>query len=633
MTDTKISLEDACRRLKENDSTLTILDLSGTTIGDAGCMALGFALKNNEFIKELNLANTGIGPNGSAKLATTLKHNTLERLYLMGNVVGDKGAESFAGALKLNGSLRVLNLARNCIGDIGCSALAEALMENAALFKLYLYENTVSNTGASALAELILHNTTLQELFVWDNRIGTEGLDELEHAFHSVRKAGSSCIQLRTHWKSSNTLNRPQQAQAKPKMKTVDGDIVARLKVRASQLEASNDRGQERPIEIEKEEQAPDSGLSSTAAASPSSSNVFAKFRAEAPSLDIKNHAVSIKQPDAASQNILARLKAQATSLETPNVTVQEQPTVGIKQGEEASDDEPPSSKSPLPVTRNSFADLRAKAQSLESKTSTVPIKRPEASREYIRIQQRAKVHDTERNDSTSQTKPVAPADAMESEVGATNAPAATAKLENLQLGMLSIESEQDAVNDQGESFDFAGLRAKALGRQQDSTRIDTNELRSRAAKVEVNLAAASPKRPSHTVNKKELQSKALAVEKNLTEQSITESATNGSFSYKDLQAKAQSFSKSVAAKDVSRTSLTKQADKVDVCIQQACPRVPMNDSQPMPLLRPLAETAGSSSQGAAVSLDNCVLNQQNDKSFTFSQLLAKAAALEAKPR
>ena len=558
MTETKLSLEDSCRRLKENDCSLTTLDLSGIVLGDAGCMALAFALKSNEFLKELNLANTGIGPSGATKLAAAFKSNyTIERLYLMGNSVGDKGAESIAGALKTNGSLRLLNLARNLIGDIGSAALAEALEENTALYKLYLYENNIGNHGAAALAETILHNRNLQELFLWENKIGSDGLDELERAFTSVQKdgTGTSCIQLRTQWKLNVKPSQPSQAQAKPKMKTVDGDIVARLKSRAIQLEVQDDAA---PA-LNDEKQLYDCREKSVLPAQ--SFNSFAQLRAKAQSLEVERQSISPKKPE--------------------------------------------------PNRQSAFALLRAKAQELEQKSGGLIVDAPSSQQaQSSKVLRTLKAEDKKITD-------VAPFTAQSS-------PKITETMHN---------DEAD-----GKTFSFADLRAKAkaLEMQQAATRtgkpsiINTHELRSRAKQVEVNLAAASPKQSSLSVSKIELQSKVKAVEKEHSESSFPTLATN--VSVRTLQAKAKSVTECVSKEESSKRS------SININFEELRDKARALEKQVTTQLRPkLVDSNPTSSQPPALSASAVSPPLQasgpavhvvgGEKALAFSQLLAKAAA------
>lgn len=276
----KLSLIDACAKLKDNDKHMIQLDLSETNVGDAGAVALAFALKKNTTLKELHLGKTNIGVSGITKLAYCLRHSnyTLERLYLQDNpLIGDKGVEVLASIFqppppaktttiipneeeniqKLNDdsisskhheiiktrkcNIRLLNLARCNIGDIGVSALAENLSlvdddeHYASLFtKLYLYGNSVGNIGASAIAEMIIMNYYIQELFIWDNKnITTSGIEDLEKAYTMQTRTNGIKLQLKLHWNStviaSTTTTKKYQNVSDEIVKSKDGVTIKRL--------------------------------------------------------------------------------------------------------------------------------------------------------------------------------------------------------------------------------------------------------------------------------------------------------------------------------------------------------------------------------------------------------------------
>lgn len=220
MASRKMTLEEACLRIKENDSSLRIMNLADVCLRDTGAVALAFSLKRNEFLTELTITNCSIGPSGAIKIAGALKENySLEKLYMQNNTVGDKGCEGLAAALRENESLRLLNLANNGVGDIGVAALADVLVTgNKALRRLYLYNNIhIGNVGASALAEIVMYNRTLHELFVWDCKIGDSGCSELKRAYEN---AEGTSLQLKISWGNSkskaaaSTKNKQRKAAA-----------------------------------------------------------------------------------------------------------------------------------------------------------------------------------------------------------------------------------------------------------------------------------------------------------------------------------------------------------------------------------------------------------------------------------
>lgn len=182
------SLQQALTSIEES-ADLTVCDLTGVEVRDAGVSDLLFKLRKTK-IRELILANCKIGKQGAIHLGTFLKYNkTVTRLYLQHNPdLGDDGIEELVNAIHANKTLQVLNVANCGIGDIGAAALSEHISPQ--IQKLFLYDNKIGNLGASALAEMITSKekgTCLQECYVWDNKIGDDGREALEEAYETVK--------------------------------------------------------------------------------------------------------------------------------------------------------------------------------------------------------------------------------------------------------------------------------------------------------------------------------------------------------------------------------------------------------------------------------------------------------------
>jgi hypothetical protein len=183
------TLNDALKIL-QSDKNLTVCNVTGVELRDAGVSDLVFALRKTK-VQQLILSNCKIGIQGIVHLTTFLKYNkTLQRLYLQHNPdIGDKGIEELAKVIQQNKNLSVLNIAACNVGDVGAAAIAEILQENkCSLQKLYLYNNKIGSLGASALAEMIPTNSILMELFLWDNPLTDEGLDILKDAYDAAGK-------------------------------------------------------------------------------------------------------------------------------------------------------------------------------------------------------------------------------------------------------------------------------------------------------------------------------------------------------------------------------------------------------------------------------------------------------------
>ena len=108
----------------------TITDLRNIT--DEGVEVLAECLQENTTVKVLDLYNTGIGDTAAEALAQMLDSNTsLERLDLSSNKIGDAGAKVLAEALYHNSTLKNLDLLDNVgIGEEGVSHLIQALTVN-----------------------------------------------------------------------------------------------------------------------------------------------------------------------------------------------------------------------------------------------------------------------------------------------------------------------------------------------------------------------------------------------------------------------------------------------------------------------------------------------------------------------
>ena len=168
--------------LTENKS-LALMNLSYNNIGARGAAGLADALTKNKSLTELNLSYNNIGADGAAGLADALTENkSLTVLYLSNNNIGDHGVAALADALTENKSLTVLYLSDDNIGDPGAAALADTLRENKSLTELNLSYNNIGAHGAAALADALTENKSLAVLYLSDNNIGDHGVAALADA-------------------------------------------------------------------------------------------------------------------------------------------------------------------------------------------------------------------------------------------------------------------------------------------------------------------------------------------------------------------------------------------------------------------------------------------------------------------
>lgn len=151
-------------RFKNNDPTLTTLDLNNRKLDSHDIQQLVDALVTNTTLTTLNVEGNNIGDEGAKALAA---NTILISLNIGYNQVGVKGAK----ALAANTTLTTLNVGGNFIGDEGAKALAD----NATLITLNVETNKISDNGARALAT----NITLTTLYLNNNLIGAEGAKAL----------------------------------------------------------------------------------------------------------------------------------------------------------------------------------------------------------------------------------------------------------------------------------------------------------------------------------------------------------------------------------------------------------------------------------------------------------------------
>ncbi|KAJ8603366.1 hypothetical protein CTAYLR_004257 [Chrysophaeum taylorii] len=110
----KMTWRRILERLERNDRDLTKLELKFCKLGPEDTCRLAVTLEFNTSLKVLYVWGTQIGDAGAGRLADVLEKNTtLEQLYLVSNRIGDKGALRLAAALENNTSLKCLTLSRN----------------------------------------------------------------------------------------------------------------------------------------------------------------------------------------------------------------------------------------------------------------------------------------------------------------------------------------------------------------------------------------------------------------------------------------------------------------------------------------------------------------------------------------
>ncbi|MBS0359701.1 MAG: NACHT domain-containing protein [Proteobacteria bacterium] len=170
-------------RALEKNTTLTSLDLEENQIGEAGAREIARALEKNTTLTSLDLGFNRIGAVGAGEIARGLEKNTtLTNLNLRSNQISEVGTKEIAKALEKNTTLMSLNLSWNQIGDIEAKEVAKALESNMTLTSLSLWSNEISDAGATEIARALEKNTTLTSLDLSYNQIGAVGATEIARA-------------------------------------------------------------------------------------------------------------------------------------------------------------------------------------------------------------------------------------------------------------------------------------------------------------------------------------------------------------------------------------------------------------------------------------------------------------------
>ena len=100
--------------IRNNDTTLTILNIINFGIGDKEAQALAEALKVNIILTSLDLYSNQIGPEGAKALAEALKKNiTLTSLSLIDNQIRHLGVKVLEEAFEKNPTITSLDLDGN----------------------------------------------------------------------------------------------------------------------------------------------------------------------------------------------------------------------------------------------------------------------------------------------------------------------------------------------------------------------------------------------------------------------------------------------------------------------------------------------------------------------------------------
>jgi hypothetical protein len=184
-------------RIRNNDVTLTSLEVRYNHNGDTRAIYISNALKHNTTLTSLDLLNYQISAAGAKVLSDVLRHNdTLTSLNLYHNQFGDAGVKDISDAVKTNTTLILLQFEDNQIGDDGAKDLSEVLKLNTTLISLDLADNIIGNAGAKNIIDALGQNDTLTSLNLGWNKIDDAGAKE----FSDVLRHNATLTSLNLKW-------------------------------------------------------------------------------------------------------------------------------------------------------------------------------------------------------------------------------------------------------------------------------------------------------------------------------------------------------------------------------------------------------------------------------------------------
>jgi len=163
------------------------LDVSNCSITSKGARKLANVLRSTRTLEKLNVAdNSGIGPSGGRAIGRALKKSHLRELNISNSSLRDAGAKAIADGLVGNKFLMKLNLSRNGIGLYGSDAIVAAIRRNFSMTALSLRGN-----GWVAQRDLewclLSGNCALEELALSDYSQNASVMGQIQDSFPPCR--------------------------------------------------------------------------------------------------------------------------------------------------------------------------------------------------------------------------------------------------------------------------------------------------------------------------------------------------------------------------------------------------------------------------------------------------------------
>lgn len=147
---------------------MQFLNISGTSIGDEGSLAIMRGVKHNKSLAFLDMSNNELKPSFAAVLVESLLGQDLLQLNLSSNLLSDVGVENIAYMFKSTASrnykLTDINLSHNRITSMGIAHLFEAMQRNNTLKKVILDDNDFSGNRFTTVENMLWENSHLEVL-------------------------------------------------------------------------------------------------------------------------------------------------------------------------------------------------------------------------------------------------------------------------------------------------------------------------------------------------------------------------------------------------------------------------------------------------------------------------------------
>ena len=176
-----------CREVLLQNSSLEKLTLDLRECTDGGTQHLAEIIQYSKNLKWLSLMLNNVSDKGASYLADALDKSALlvfaiyaTQLDLHDRCIGDSGAAHFAAALKSCENLTSICIAQNAVSNAGLECILEGLFSNVTVKSLDLHSNKIDKKGAARLAAFLVSNTSLKQLILDENHgISSEGTKEL----------------------------------------------------------------------------------------------------------------------------------------------------------------------------------------------------------------------------------------------------------------------------------------------------------------------------------------------------------------------------------------------------------------------------------------------------------------------